>query len=235
MRRVSNLLWITMAGVLRIAAIQVAGAAKGADIESVSASGADQVVDYDAGPFEQRISPVDVVLDVIGGEIQERSLKVLRKGGILVSTVGINVASEAKARGIEAKEFWVRSDGDQLSEISRLIDAGRLSSCRYRAPARQSEGGARARRVRAGQGKSRAQGEGLTGDWTMKKQFTLLNQATGRIAYRFQARDLHLVMGLAPRGNSTRFRMLIDGEPPGDRHGSDVDNQGNGRVTEQGL
>ncbi|MGD0659582.1 MAG: hypothetical protein ABSD38_16100 [Syntrophorhabdales bacterium] len=69
----------------------------------------------------------------------------------------------------------------------------------------------------------------------MKKQFTLLNQATGRIAYRFQARDLHLVMGLAPRGNSTRFRMLIDGEPPGDRHGSDVDNQGNGRVTEQGL
>ena len=104
----------------------VAGAAKGADIESVSASGADEVVDYDAGPFEQRISPVDVVLDVIGGEIQERSLKVLRKGGILVSTVGINVAGEAKARGIEAKEFWVRSDGDQLSEISRLIDAGRL-------------------------------------------------------------------------------------------------------------
>ena len=84
------------------------------------------MVDYDAGPFEQRISPVDVVLDVIGGEIQERSLKVLRKGGILVSTVGINVASEAKARGIEAKEFWVRSDGDQLSQISRLIDAGRL-------------------------------------------------------------------------------------------------------------
>jgi len=104
----------------------VAGAAKGMDIDSVSALGADEVIDYDAGPFEDRISPVDVVLDVIGGQIQERSLKVLRSGGILVSTVGINVASEAKALGVEAKEFFVRSDGDQLSEISRLIDAGRL-------------------------------------------------------------------------------------------------------------
>ena len=75
----------------------------------------------------------------------------------------------------------------------------------------------------------------LSGDWTMKKQFTALNQANGRIAYRFHARDLHLVMGPAARGGSVRFRVLIDGEPPGARHGIDVDAQGNGTITEPRL
>jgi len=75
----------------------------------------------------------------------------------------------------------------------------------------------------------------LSGDWTMKQQFTVLNQANGRIAYCFHSRDLHLVMGPAARGGSVRFRVLIDGELPGARHGIDVDDQGNGTVTEQRL
>ena len=75
----------------------------------------------------------------------------------------------------------------------------------------------------------------LSGDWTVKKQATVLNKANGRIAYRFHARDLHLVMGPAARGTSVRFRVLIDGQPPGAAHGIDVDDQGNGRVTEQRL
>jgi hypothetical protein len=56
----------------------------------------------------------------------------------------------------------------------------------------------------------------------------------GRIAYRFHARDLHLVMGPAP-GTSVRFRVLIDGQPPGAAHGLDVDEQGNGTVAGQRL
>jgi thiol-disulfide isomerase/thioredoxin len=75
----------------------------------------------------------------------------------------------------------------------------------------------------------------LSGDWTVKKQATVLNKANGRIAYRFHARDLHLVMGPAARGTSVRFRVLIDGKPPGAAHGIDVDDQGNGTVTEQRL
>ncbi len=75
----------------------------------------------------------------------------------------------------------------------------------------------------------------LAGDWTVEKQATVLNTANGRIAYRFHARDLHLVMGPAARGTSVRFRVLIDGQPPGAAHGSDVDDQGNGTVTEQRL
>src|SRR6266849_309900 len=75
----------------------------------------------------------------------------------------------------------------------------------------------------------------LAGDWTVQKQATVLNQAHGRIAYRFHARDLHLVMGPAVRGTAVRFRVLIDGQPPGATHGIDVDAQGNGTVTEQRL
>jgi len=69
----------------------------------------------------------------------------------------------------------------------------------------------------------------------VEKQATVLNKANGRIAYRFQARDLHLVMGPAVRGTSVRFRVFIDGKPPGAAHGIDVDAQGNGTVTEQRL
>jgi len=75
----------------------------------------------------------------------------------------------------------------------------------------------------------------LAGDWTMKNEAIALNKANGRIAYRFHARDLHLVMGPATPGASARFRVLIDGQPPGPAHGSDVDEQGNGRATQQRL
>jgi thiol-disulfide isomerase/thioredoxin len=75
----------------------------------------------------------------------------------------------------------------------------------------------------------------LAGDWTAEKGLTVLNKPNGRIAYRFHARDLHLVMGPAARGASVRFRVLIDGQPPGAAHGVDVDGQGNGTVTEQRL
>ena len=75
----------------------------------------------------------------------------------------------------------------------------------------------------------------LSGDWTLEQQAAVLNEANGGIAYRFHARDLHLVMGPAVRGTSVRFRVLIDGQPPGAAHGIDVDERGNGTVSEQRL
>jgi thiol-disulfide isomerase/thioredoxin len=75
----------------------------------------------------------------------------------------------------------------------------------------------------------------LSGDWTVKKEPTALNKANGRIAYRFHARDLHLVMGPKAPGSAVRFRVLIDGQAPGPAHGSDVDEQGNGTVIQQRL
>jgi len=75
----------------------------------------------------------------------------------------------------------------------------------------------------------------LSGHWTVGRQATELTQANGRIAYRFHARDLHLVMGPAAPGTSVRFHVLIDGQPPGVAHGTDVDDQGNGTVIQQRL
>ncbi|HEY5022623.1 MAG TPA: thioredoxin-like domain-containing protein [Gemmatimonadaceae bacterium] len=75
----------------------------------------------------------------------------------------------------------------------------------------------------------------LAGDWTVGKQGTVSNKANGRIVFRFHARDVHLVMGPAEKGASVRFRVRIDGAPPGAAHGSDVDAQGNGTATEQRL
>ncbi len=75
----------------------------------------------------------------------------------------------------------------------------------------------------------------LTGEWTVGSGAAMLNEANGRIAYRFHARDLNLVMGPAARGTSVRFRVFIDGQAPGAAHGSDVDEQGNGRASDQRL
>ena len=70
----------------------------------------------------------------------------------------------------------------------------------------------------------------LDGDWTVQKQSAVLNQANGRLAYRFHARDLHIVMGPAARAQSVRFRLRLDGQAPGDAHGGDVDRDGNGTL-----
>ena len=75
----------------------------------------------------------------------------------------------------------------------------------------------------------------LSGDWTVKKDTAVLDKASGSITYRFHARDLHLVMGPEAPGTSVRFRVLIDGQPPGAAHGVDVDELGNGTVTEPRL
>ncbi len=75
----------------------------------------------------------------------------------------------------------------------------------------------------------------LAGAWTLGNDAAVLNEASGRIVYRFHARDLHLIMGPAARGTSARFRVLIDWRPPGAAHGTDVDEQGYGTVTEQRL
>jgi len=75
----------------------------------------------------------------------------------------------------------------------------------------------------------------LAGEWTIGKQATVSGSPNGRIVYRFHARDLHLVMGPPRQGASVRFRVSIDGQPPGPAHGLDVDQRGNGTVVEQRL
>jgi thiol-disulfide isomerase/thioredoxin len=75
----------------------------------------------------------------------------------------------------------------------------------------------------------------LSGDWTVERRASVLTRADGRIAFRFHARDVHLVMGPRSRGMSVPFSVLVDGEPPGAAHGLDVDEQGRGTLSQQRL
>jgi thiol-disulfide isomerase/thioredoxin len=75
----------------------------------------------------------------------------------------------------------------------------------------------------------------LVGDWTVERGATVLNQAEGQIVYRFHARDVHLVMAPPAWGTPVRFRVLLDGQPPGTAHGTDVDDQGHGTLTDPRL
>ena len=76
---------------------------------------------------------------------------------------------------------------------------------------------------------------GLTGRWTIGEQKDVLAAAGGKINFRFHARDLHLVLGPAAGGKPVRFKVTLDGQPPGDNHGVDIDAGGNGTVTSQRL
>jgi len=71
----------------------------------------------------------------------------------------------------------------------------------------------------------------LAGEWTLREEAAVLNKAGGRIAYGFHARDLNLVMGPGAPGRPVKFRVLIDGRPPGPAAGADVDEQGRGSVS----
>jgi len=75
----------------------------------------------------------------------------------------------------------------------------------------------------------------LAGDWTVEDQAARLSTAGGQITNRFQARDLNLVMGPDTPGTPAHFRVLLDGQPPGLDHGTDVDEHGSGTLTEQRL
>jgi hypothetical protein len=74
-----------------------------------------------------------------------------------------------------------------------------------------------------------------SGNWTAGKQAIMLNKANGSVAYRFHARDIHLVMGPSKPGVTVRFRILIDGQSPGADRGTDVNENGDGTATEQRL
>ena len=75
----------------------------------------------------------------------------------------------------------------------------------------------------------------LSGTWTVAERPAILNEANGRIVFRFHARDVNLVMGPAKGGSPVRFRVSLDGNAPGEGHGTEVDDQGQGTAVDQRL
>ena len=75
----------------------------------------------------------------------------------------------------------------------------------------------------------------LDGRWTVHDEYAQLDRAGGSITYRFRGRDLHLVLGPGSDGKPVRYRVTIDGKPPGSDHGMDTDADGNGTIDSQRL
>jgi len=88
--------------------------------------GADETIDYQTVPFEEVAGKVDIVFDTIGGDTQERSWQLLKKGGILVSIVTPPPADKAAAYGVRQKFVFIQPDVAVLAELAKLVDTGQL-------------------------------------------------------------------------------------------------------------
>jgi thiol-disulfide isomerase/thioredoxin len=155
----------------------------------------------------------------------DRSEKTLQRLLAEAGTTGISNGVVA----VEAEGVEVAADWDNLRSAENYLGYGRTE--RF-----ASSGGVvpDRRRPYAAPDRLALNQWALAGEWTMGKEATVLSGPNGRLAYRFHARDLNLVMG-PPRGSSVRFRVSIDRRPPGPARGIDVDEAGNGTVSEQRL
>ena len=110
----------------RRAGARVIATASGDGIDVARRLGADEVIDYTADRFEDKVSDVDVVLDTIGGETQTRSFGVLRRGGALVSTVQPPDDALAAAHGVKATFVFHQSEAERLGRLLERIGSGEL-------------------------------------------------------------------------------------------------------------
>jgi NADPH:quinone reductase-like Zn-dependent oxidoreductase len=105
---------------------RVIGTASAGNASFLREIGTDEVIDYRTTRFEEAVHDVDVVLDTLGGDTQQRSWKVLKKGGILVATLGISSPEAAHQHGVRGEGVMVHPNADQLTRIANMIDAGNL-------------------------------------------------------------------------------------------------------------
>jgi cytochrome c biogenesis protein CcdA/thiol-disulfide isomerase/thioredoxin len=183
--------------------------------------------------FKNRYWPADYFIDA-QGRIRDHSFgegdyaasehviqQLLTKAGETNVSGGLVAVN---ASGAEAA-----SDTDDVRSPETYIGYARAE--KFASPDGAVKGGSHVYAV----GKLQLNEWGLSGDWTIGEERAVLNKKGGSIVYRFHARDLHLVLGSARQGNPVRFRVTIDGAPPGDSHGADVDADGRGVVTGQRL
>jgi NADPH:quinone reductase-like Zn-dependent oxidoreductase len=109
------------------AGARVLATASAGNQEFVSLLGADAVIDYEAARFEEAADGVDVVLDTVGGETQERSFEVLRERGRLISIVSEPSQDLAESKNVHAQLLVARPDGELLARICKMLDRGEVS------------------------------------------------------------------------------------------------------------
>ena len=112
----------------RQAGLHIVATAGSADLDYVRGLGAEKVLDYRKEPFEESLTGVDIVLDTIGGATQQKSLRVLKPGGILVSIVSTVTEAAQKQFGVRAAFFYAEVTTARLKNITELIDSGKIST-----------------------------------------------------------------------------------------------------------
>jgi NADPH:quinone reductase-like Zn-dependent oxidoreductase len=110
----------------RRAGVRIIATAATDDIAFVRDLGADTVIDFKTQRFEEEVRDADAVIDLVGGETQERSFQVLRRGGKLISAVSHPDQHLAQSHGVEAAFFLVNVTSQYLAEIAGLVDGGKL-------------------------------------------------------------------------------------------------------------
>jgi NADPH:quinone reductase-like Zn-dependent oxidoreductase len=98
----------------------------GANLDFLRGLGADETIDYNTTRFEDILHDIDVVLDTVGGDVMQRSWRVLLSGGVMVSVAKVIPENELREHGARGLFFIVEPDHDQLEEMAKLIDAGSM-------------------------------------------------------------------------------------------------------------
>jgi hypothetical protein len=160
---------------------------------------------FGEGEYEQSERSIQRLLTNAGAAVSDRDLVRVGPTGVEAPADWTNLRSPENYVGYRRTANFASPGGAQF-------DRGH----RYRAPARLA-----------------LNQWALAGEWTMGSHVILSNTTGARIVCRIHARDLHLVMGPSRLGAAARFRVSIDGRPPGPTHGGDVDERGNGMVVEQ--
>ncbi len=104
----------------------VVSTASAGNLEFVRKLGASKVIDYANQRFEEEVADVDLVFDLVGGETRDRSWKVLRPGGALISTLGQPDELKAAAHRVRAKGYMTAPNASQLEEIAALLESGKV-------------------------------------------------------------------------------------------------------------
>lgn len=104
----------------------VATTASDKNDELVKSLGANRVINYSEEDFSELLEDFDAVLDTMGGEVLDKSFKVLKKGGKLISIAGQPSAEKAEQYGVKASDFWLEPNGEQLQMLAHLFVSGEL-------------------------------------------------------------------------------------------------------------